>query len=456
MRMCLLPHNPVSTLYSMLRHPYVGREQLIAFQNERLRLTIDHAYGHVAYYRRLFDRHGLTPRDIRTVEDLAAVPVTSRSDLQGLPVEDIIARTVKPGSLITRSSSGSSGKPFMVYRTWLEERVHGLLRWRALHGLGLRASDKICIVMGLQSPQRRDHQLIQRIMATFGIARQRVINALQSPEDIVQELKRHRPAVVSGYPGVLARIARTVNSEELKSLRLRFVNTGGEVLTPLMRHQIQEGFSVPVYDTYGSIEFNLLAWQCGMTDELHCCDDGMILEVVKVDHPVKEGETGEVVGTDLHSFAMPLIRYQLGDVATKGSQICGCGKPFSTIRSIQGRILDYFRLPDGRLIHPYEFPLGREKLPWIREFQITQHCGDRIVMKAVPLHRPSSDELCALTKPMEKLLGRNVTFEVELVLDIPRETTGKYRVYRSFVQPGRDKEVRPDCTNVIKSNGSKD
>ena len=312
----VFPWNPVFSLYSILRHPHVGRDQLVAFQNARVRRLVDHAYRNVAYYRGLFDRHGLKPHDIRTVEDLAAVPITSRSDLQALPAEEIIARHVKPESLITRSSSGSSGQPFIVRRTWLEERIHGALALRALHALGLRINDRTCNVLRLQNPQIQDHQMIQRILAMMGISRQIFVDALQSPENIVQALGKNNPEVLSGYSGVLARITENVDKEKLRSLGLRFVNTGGEVLTSLMRHQIGEGFGVPVYDTYGSIEFHLLAWECRTTGEYHVCDDGLIIEVLRDGVPAVEGERGEVVGTDLHSFAMPLIRYKLGDVVT--------------------------------------------------------------------------------------------------------------------------------------------
>ncbi len=441
----VLAPNPVSTLYSMLRHPHVGREQLVAFQNERVCRLVAHAYRHVPYYRGLFDRHGLKPQDIRTVDDLGAVPITSRSDLQALPVEEIIARNVDPGSLITRSSSGSSGRPFIVRRTWLEERLHGAFRWRALHALGLRASDKICYVMGTWNTQGQD-QLAKRILDTLGMARRKVIDALQPPEDIVQALQKFRPTVVGGYPGVLARIAQTVNREALRSLRLRFVNPGGEVLTPLMRQQIQDGFSAPVYETYGSIEFYLLAWECQTTGEYHSCDDGLIIEVLRDGVPAAEGERGELVGTDLHSFAMPLIRYQLGDVVTKGGQTCRCGQPFSTIRSIQGRMIDYFVLPGNRVVHPYEF--GVRNVSWIREFQVTQERLDSIVMKVVPFHTPSTQEMAALVHPVIALLGSDVQFQVVLIPKIPREANGKFRVYRSHIRSAYDEFAWPD-QNVV-------
>jgi phenylacetate-CoA ligase len=222
------------------------------------------------------------------------------------------------------------------------------------------------------------------------------------------------------------------------------VSTGGEVLTPLMRQQIQDGFSVPVYDTYGTIEFNLLAWECRATGEYHSCDDGLIMEVLRDGVPVAEGERGEVVGTDLHSFAMPLIRYQLGDVATKGSQTCPCGQPFSTIRSIQGRMIDYFVLPGNRVVHPYE--LGVIKVPWIREFQVTQEGLDSIVMRVVPFHRPSTQEMAALVQPVVELVGPDVQFRVDLVPEIPVDANGKFRVYRSRIRSAYDGFEWPDQT----------
>jgi phenylacetate-CoA ligase len=262
-------------------------------------------------------------------------------------------------------------------------------------------------------------------------------------------LEKIQPSVLSGYAGVLARIAQTVDSEKLRSLRLRYVNTGGEVLTPLMRHQIGEGFGVPVYDTYGSIEFHLLAWECRTTGEYHACDDGLIIEVLRNGVPVVEGERGEVVGTDLHSFAMPLIRFRLGDLVTKGSRTCRCGQPFSTIRSIQGRMIDYFVLPGNRIVHPYE--LGVVKVPWIREFQVTQEQVDSVLMKVVPFYRPSTQETASLIQSVIELVGPEVKFRVEVVQEIPMEANGKFRVFRSHVRSAYDGLVWTDQTKEAHS-----
>jgi phenylacetate-CoA ligase len=422
----------LTTLYSLLRHPGVGREQIVAFQNERVQRLIHHAYKHVTYYRHLFDRHGIRPEQILTIEDLALIPITTRKDLQALPDTDIVMRQVNPASLIPSRSSGSSGRPLTVRRSWIEERLHNAFRWRALRSYGLRATDVHAYVILARPPRAEDNRILHSLAQTIGLGRYVVVSCFQSPGDIVRELRKIRPDVVSGYVSALAGIAHHVDPIELRSLQLRFVGTGGEVLTPQMRELIEEAFGAPIYDTYASIEFNLLAWQCRQTGGLHTCDDGVVMEIMDGARAVREGEEGEVVGTDLHSYAMPMIRYRLGDIATKGRSPCPCGQPFSTIRSIRGRTIDCFTLPDGRVMHPYE--LGMTSYPWIGEFKVTQERLDRIVMRIVPRSGQDAQEIALLKRSVATRVGPGVDVEVEMVTAIPVEPSGKFSPFRSLLR----------------------
>jgi len=207
-----------------------------------------------------------------------------------------------------------------------------------------------------------------------------------------------------------------------------------------MRQQISAAFSAPVFDLYGTHEFNLIAWECQETGEFHVCDDSLITEVLKNGCPVAIGERGEVVGTNLHSFAMPFIRYRLGDLVTRGAETCRCGQPFSTIRGIQGRMLDYFPLPDGRLLHPYEIVLLllHDAASWIGQYQLTQEREDRLVLRVVPSATPTAQQLAFLKEPVAALLGEGVEFEVMLVPQLQLEPNGKFRVSRSLVKSAYD------------------
>jgi phenylacetate-CoA ligase len=426
----------------MRRHPHVAREEIVAFQNTRLRRLVAHAYMNIPYYQRLFERNGLTPRDIQSVADLPAIPLTSKADLQMLPAREVVARGVDPQRLITRRTSGASGEPFTIRRTWFEDRLLFQFRRRATRTFGVRSTDKTAnIVLFRPTPHPRPplplrlHPILDSFHQSFGLYRQVRLNCLLPPRDLVATLQEYRPDVLTGFPGVLSQLAQVLDAAERRVIRPRLVIVGAEVLTPLMRQRIMAAFSAPVFDCYGSHEFNLIAWECPVTGEFHLCDDSVIVEVLKDGRPVAEGEQGEVVGTNLHSFAMPFIRYRLGDVVTKGADTCRCGQPFSTIRNIQGRMIDYFPLPDGRLLHPYKIVLilMNEAAAWIQQYQLTQERKDKVLLQVVPLTTPTTAELDRLVESVVMLLGPGVDFRVALVAEIKLETSGKFRVSRSLV-----------------------
>jgi len=266
------------------------------------------------------------------------------------------------------------------------------------------------------------------------------IDCLLPPENIVRALRHFRPDVLTGFSGVISYLSQIMNDNDRQVIRPRFLVVGAEVLTPLMRHQITKAFETPVFEVYGSHEFNLVASECKETGELHTCDDCMIVEVLKDGRPAATGERGEVVGTSLHSFAMPFIRYQLGDIVTKGFETCRCGQPFSTIRTVQGRMLDYFPLPGGRMMHPYEITgthlLGA--VSWIRQYQLIQEQVDRVILWVVPNTTPTNQELVQLEESVKSLLGVGVEFRVILVSEIQLEPNGKFRVSRSLVKSAYD------------------
>jgi len=416
------------------RHPRCRREEIVAFQNERLRRLVGHAYRNVPYYRRLFDQNGLKPQDIRTVADLAAIPMTSKRDLQALPAADVLARGADPRRLLLHRTSGSTGQPHEIRRTWFEERLLNAFRWRALSYFGRRPADRIAQIAlgGRQDPV---HQLFQHL----GFFRQTKIDCLQVPQEIVRQLCACRPQVINSMVGVATLVSGFMDEQARRQVRPRFLMVGGEVLTPAMRRQIAAGFAAPVYENYGSHEFNLIAWECKETGELHVCDDATVVEVLKDGRPAAAGERGELVGTNLHAYAMPFIRFRLGDVVTKGADACACGQPFSTIRDVQGRMIDYFPLPDGRLMHPYELVDAMlAAAPWIREYQLVQERKDRVVLRAVPAAPPTPQELAGLQKALSVRLGAGVQFEIELAAEIQRDPSGKFRVSRSLVNSHYD------------------
>ncbi len=276
--------SPLATISALLRHPHAAREQSLPSETSSCVASSLTPTRHVPYYRRLFDRHGLKPGDIRGAADLPLIPITSKRNLQSLPVEEVVARGVNPTRLIAHRTSGSSGEPFTIRRSRFEARLGGVLRLRTIRELGLRVSDREASVV-LRPTSAHYNPLPLRILQTLGLYRKLRVSCLLPPEDILRALRDFRPDVLSGFAGVLARLAQTVSDGDRLAIRPRFVAVGGEVLTPLMRRHITETFAAPVFNLYASNEFNVMAWECQETGELHTCDDGVIVEVLKDGRP---------------------------------------------------------------------------------------------------------------------------------------------------------------------------
>jgi phenylacetate-coenzyme A ligase PaaK-like adenylate-forming protein len=421
-------------LFSLPHRKTVSREQIVAFQNERLRGIISHAYEKVPYYRALFDRNRIKPTDIRTVSDLSIIPVTTKKDLQLLPESQIVARGFDPRKLILRRTSGSTGQPFTTRRTWREERLLGLYRMRIMRDLGQRLTDRVG-GLGLVRPLHpRDRQFPLNVLQSLGFFRSLRVNRLLPQKEILRALRDFKPDILTGPPCAFLQLAQAAGPEDRKALNPRFIRTNGEVLTRRLRKEIVEIFGAPVFEMYASHEFRIIAWECRETGELHVCDDAVVVEIEKDGHPVSTGDRGQMIGTALHSYAMPFIRFNLGDIVTKGAEICPCGQPFSTIRGIQGRLIDYFPLPGGRWIHSYDISFPLLEIPWVTQYQLLQERQDRIILRIVSSRDSVQHEVDRMKKSVADMLGQGIDFQVVLVPEIKPEANGKFRVSHSLVR----------------------
>lgn len=424
----------VRTALAIRRHPTASRAELKAFQDAQLRRLVVHAYESVPYYRKLFDRHRLHPRHIRGTVDLDLIPISSKSDFQSRPAAELITRGVDQGDLFSVYTNGSTGEPLIVRRTWQEQGFNMMFRercWRAF-GLGLR--ERLANVGQRKPPDPKDRKILGRALQAIGIHPRLRLDGMQQPEDIARQLAAFQPQMLVAIPGMLCLVADHLISTGRQDIRPRILVTGGEVLTPLMRQRLHQAFGVEPLQTYASHEFPLMGWECRQTGEMHTCDDAAIVEVIKNERPAGPGESGEVVVTNLHAYAMPFIRYRLADAVTRGSEHCACGQPFSTVRAIQGRMIDYFPLPDGRLVHPYEILRLIPRVDaWIRQYHLLQDRPDRIVMEVVPSQTSVPELQQLIAQAVAPLIGPGIEFQVRVVDVIPPGPGGKRRHSCSLV-----------------------
>ena len=435
----LSPARVLSDLPALLRNPRASRDRITAFRERRLRELVAHAYERVPYYHDLFKRERINPRDIRTIADLSLIPTTTKATLQSLDVREVTAKGTDPQRLVVRKTTGTTGLPLTMYRNRAENAAIVAMVWRVRKEFGVTSRDKV-ISLAWKRPAAEHANPSSWRAATIRRALRlpawTKINCIRPMEEIADELRRARPDVILGYAGVLHRLAEWLGNDA-REIRPRLVVSVSEALSGVARERIEGAFGAKVRDVYAAWELGLIAYECGAGGTYHTCDDNVIVEVRRSDgSEAREGESGEVIGTSLHYAAMPFIRYEIGDVATRGPDRCACGSPFGTLRAIDGRTQDYFRLPDGRVVHPMEITgiIRDSVFRSMRQYQIVQETRDRVVASVIPRSGECRSDIEETFRKVEAFLGPGVEVVIDWVDEIPAGPGGKIGEYRSLVR----------------------
>ncbi len=162
-----------------------------------------HAYENVAFYRELFDRRGVRPGQIRGVADIGRIPVVTKQDLRAAPVPSTVARGYDPARLLTAKTSGASGEPFEMRRTWLEQRLSHLFRLRAERQFGKRSGDRHAWLALENAPQAAHHKMLGKALQRLGFEHRLMLEVRDPAEVHLRRLRAFRPDILSGYPNAL-------------------------------------------------------------------------------------------------------------------------------------------------------------------------------------------------------------------------------------------------------------
>jgi phenylacetate-CoA ligase len=191
-------------------------------------------------------------------------------------------------------------------------------------------------------------------------------------------------------------------------------------------------FACPTVDFYGAIELNLLGWECRSCGSYHTCDDSVYLEIVREDGTrASAGEEGRLLVTGLHSFAFPLIRYELGDVVRRPAQRPDCRIRFGALDKIVGRVADYIPLPDGRCISSHQIEEMTDYVAGIRRFQCVQAGPQEILWKIQAGPEFTEDSVRALERSFEPY-AVSFRVRVELVAGFEVGPSGKHRIVQAW------------------------
>ncbi|WP_194609360.1 phenylacetate--CoA ligase family protein [Clostridium vitabionis] len=317
------------------------REVIRDIQNKKLVEQVRHVWDHVPYYRALMEKKGVTPEDIRSIDDLYKLPFIAKADLResypygllGVPLRDCVR---------IHSTSGTTGKRVVAFYTKGDLDLWSDCCARAIAAAGGTEED-VCQIsygyglftggMGLHGGSEKLGCLT--IPTSSGNTERQIM--------FIQDLKT---TILCCTPSYAAYLAETMKEMGLtpEDIPLKAGIFGAEAWTEEMRHSIEETLGIKAYDIYGLTELSGpgVAYECSAQDGMHINEDHFIAEIIdpKTGEVLPEGAEGELVFTSLDKKAFPLLRYRTRDICSLTRERCSCGRTFVRMQKPKGRTDD--------------------------------------------------------------------------------------------------------------------
>ena len=401
------------------------REQLKKHQEAQLRKLVGYAYHNVPYHNKLFKQTGINPSNIRTLEDLEKIPVTTKDDLRKLPVSEYTACNIPVNSRVINKTSGSTGQPFEVHRDIFAVVIFNIAIYSNYYTRGLQPSDRI-ISLG-------PNWLVRgHILQKFGFLTTEGLSPVKTPEELVTEMLRFKPSVIVAYPSWLELVCKELVAKNIQYNGIRKVFAGGESVQSHTRKICKEALGVEPYESYGSSELGLVGFECEERAGLHVAEQCLIPEILHQGKDSRPGELGTFTSTHLYNYAMPLIRYNTGDIGTYVEGECLCGRTTARIKLFGGRESAILTLANGRLIPGITLIGDVHEVHGVKQFTIVQEKPDMFVLYLVPEKGFNEESVEEIKTRFRRKLG-DVTVEVRRVEGIPLEKSGKFQAVISKV-----------------------
>lgn len=415
---------------------YFSTQQIAEYQSARLRELVQHAYDTVPYYHEAFNKARLKPTDVISCEDLPKIPILTRDDLRKHR-DRLVSRTSQRRRLVVGHTSGTTGSPLTVYWDANTCRYTNAVDWRQKGWANIFPGDRIAVVLG--RPIVPVHQTKPPFWRLNYVHKQLWLSAFHMTEAnlpyYVDKLRSYAPHAIEGYPSTVFILARYLVSRNI-TLPLKAAFTSAETLLPFQRETIERAFQCRLFDFYGMAERVLFATECEAHSGRHLNFEYGLTEIIDAsNYPVGIGQRGVIVSTSLQNFAMPLIRYKTSDVSELKREKCTCGRDMPRIEDITTKAEDIVITPDGRMISSSALTHPFKPLDNIEKSQIVQQSLTSITVKIVPRPGYSSHDSELLLQGLRERLGDAIEIVVDIVDDIPRTDSGKYRWVISKVAP---------------------
>ncbi|SDF23831.1 phenylacetate-CoA ligase [Methanolobus vulcani] len=413
--------NKLRLLHQARKNQWLKPSELEGLQIKKLRHMVKHAYNNTIFYREKFKSAGIHPNDIKTLNDLNKIPFTTKEELRQQKLESRLVQGLDLRKCFVTETSGSTGIPLKVVYDEAADDFSKAINLRSHIENGLRLRSKWAVFGDPHHYQKpRWFQKLRIFNATQ-------ISAFDPVSKQIEMLGTLNPEVLGGYTSSIKLIAEEIDNKEMENVNPKMIFGTSELLDSQTRKYINSVFDLEMVDHFGCVELNRTAWECREHMGYHIDADSVIMEFVENGESVSPGERGEIVYTGLYNYAMPLIRYRIGDIGIPSDESCSCGRGLPLMKLVEGRSDSFMQTSDGRIFSPIIWTLIIRQISGISQLKAIQERKDKIKIQVVKNDMFSQYTPNQIVSKVRTIMGNEVIVEVETVDEIPKDKSGKVR-----------------------------
>lgn len=425
--------NYLDALQQLSLSQYFTQEKLLHSQWQRLKKLIFFAFQEVPYYHNLFEKLQIKPEDINNFRDFSEIPILTKRMVRD-NFKALHSLSYKKEKYFRYVTSGSTGKPLTIDIEGDAFGYYHAAQYRGFSWYKIFPGDPGVKLWGV--PVNRAQKVVEQLkdlsmnrirFSAFDLSEKQLNN-------YYQKFQKFKPKYLYGYASALTHFAHFIKEKgiEISQCKPKVVFSTAEKLYPHQKELISSAFDCPVANEYGCAEFGIIAFECPK-NHLHISSDNVYLEII---NPDSQG-VGQVIITGLRNYTMPLIRYQLDDLAKVDVSVCDCEVTLPRIEIMAGRNNDIIKTPEGKIVHSEILAYINRNLEkkgyGLKEFKIIQKAIDLLLVMVVKNNQQEGRIIELLTEQIRENISSQMIVNFEFVEKIPLEQSGKARYFVSEI-----------------------
>jgi phenylacetate-CoA ligase len=410
-------------------------KKIQSYQEMKLATLLKHCVDNVPFYKKWFKENGYKADDIN-MQNLHLLPVIDKSFLRENLIQFIATGYKEP--IEYAKTSGSTGVPLLFPKSLAASAIQLAAMYRGHKWHGVELGDKEARLWGIPV-NKKTRYLAQFTDILLNRFREKEYNLSHDVlNDFCARLAIHKPAYLMGYTSMVAQFARYLleNDRSSSEYKFKMVKCTSETIHDSDRKIVESVFGCSLVSEYGAAETGLISFQCKEGSH-HLMSDCCIVEFIDPKEDVGDLRLKEVLVTNLDNFAMPIVRYRIGDLAIPSSSVCSCGRELPLVEKIVGRVSDIIKTSDGGKWHSivlYYIMKGlAENHSGIMQFKVIQKKLDNLEFLLVIDNTFTKATEDYLRRQCYKLFGEKMEIDITYVDQIPREPSGKLRDFISTI-----------------------